>query len=148
MSRLNQLSIWAMYLVCYISLDWISYIYAVQPLAITPWNPPPALSLFLLLKYGLRNWPALFAAALLAEVLIRETPVSITYVVLSSAILTTAYFTIAAILVRVARIDVAFRSLRDLTWLTVVTVIGTFVVASAYVSLRQPLRYCRRNTAG
>lgn len=135
MLRLSRLSIWALYLVCYVGLDWISYIYAVQPLAITPWNPPPALSLFLLLKYGLRHWPVLFLAALLAEILVRETPVSITYVLLSSTILTLGYLCIAAVLVRVARIDAAFRSLRDLTWLTIVSVIGTFVVAAAYVSL-------------
>jgi signal transduction histidine kinase len=135
MPQFSRMSIWALYLICYVGLDWISYIYAVQPLAITPWNPPPALSLFLLLKYGLRNWPVLFLAALLAEVLVRETPVSITYVLLSSAILTLAYLSIAAILVRVAHIDTAFRSLRDLTWLTIVSILGAFVVAAAYVSL-------------
>jgi len=30
---------------CYVALDWASYIYPLGPFNITPWNPPPALSI-------------------------------------------------------------------------------------------------------
>jgi two-component system, LuxR family, sensor kinase FixL len=48
----------------------------VRPLAITPWNPPPGLSLVLLFVAGLRAWPALLAAAFLADLPVREIPAS------------------------------------------------------------------------
>lgn len=132
---LSRLPVWALYLICYVGLDWLSYIYAVQPLAITPWNPPPALSLILLLRYGLSNWPVVLLAAMLAEILVRETPVSLVFVLLSSMALTLTYTGVAALLLRVVRIDVGLRSLRDLSRLTVVIVPGTLLAASAYVSI-------------
>lgn len=135
MPRLSRLPIWALYLICYVGLDWLSYVYAVQPLAITPWNPPPALSLVLLLRYGLGNWPVLLLAAILAEILVRDTPVSLGYVLVSSAVLTMVYTGVAFVLLRVVRMNVGFRSLRDLGWLTVVIVPGTLLAATTYVGV-------------
>ena len=36
------------YVVAYVALDWVSYIHPLGPFAITPWNPPPRLSLGLM----------------------------------------------------------------------------------------------------
>lgn len=135
MRRLSRLSVWGLYVAGYVGLDWLSYIYAVQPLAITPWNPPPALSLILLLRYGLKNWPALFVATLLAEVVVRGMPGSLGYVLLSAALLTLVYTAVAALLLRVVRMDLAFCSLRDLLWLTLVVVLGSLLAAASYVTV-------------
>ncbi|MGC1816639.1 MAG: hypothetical protein WA900_03165, partial [Casimicrobiaceae bacterium] len=69
-SRWRYASLIAGYLVAYVALDWASYLYPVAPpLAITPWNPPPGLSIALLLRFGPRNGPWLFVAGLLADLL-------------------------------------------------------------------------------
>ena len=64
------------YVAAYVALDWVSYIHPLGPFAITPWNPPPGLSLAVLLVYGLRLAPALFVAGLAAELIVRGWPAS------------------------------------------------------------------------
>jgi two-component system sensor kinase FixL len=122
----------ALYVVAYVFLDWVSYLYPVRPLAITPWNPPPGLSLVLLLVLGLRAWPALLLAAFLAELLVREVPASPIYLLAASALVTLCYTAIAMALRRL-RFDPGFTRLRDLFWLAMVVVPGTLVIALLYV---------------
>jgi hypothetical protein len=86
------------YLVAYVVVDWISDIHVLEPLGITPWNPPPGLSLALLLSLGLRYAPFLFVAALVAEVIVRGIPASLAYTALSSAVIATGYTLASAIL--------------------------------------------------
>jgi len=57
---------------CYVALDWTSSIYPLGPFNITPWNPPPALSIVWMLLGGLRYAPVVFASILLGELLIDE----------------------------------------------------------------------------
>ncbi len=60
------------YLVVYVLLDQLSHVFPWQSFGITPWNPPPGLSLALLLLGGLRFAPALFPAALIAELTVQD----------------------------------------------------------------------------
>ena len=120
------------YVVAYVFLDWASYLYPVRPLAITPWNPPPGLSLVVLMVFGLRVWPGLLVATFLAEVLVREIPASPLHLLVASAILTAGYTGVAALLRRVG-FDPAFRRVRDLYWMTAVTVPGVLALALFYV---------------
>lgn len=69
-----KLRVIVVYLLSYVFLDWVSYVHPVLPIGITPWNPPPGLSLFLLLVFGLRYWPWLFVAALSADIIVRGAP--------------------------------------------------------------------------
>ena len=62
------------YVLAYVALDWVSYIDPVGAFAITPWNPPPGLSLAFLLRYGLRQGGWLFVAALAADIVVRGAP--------------------------------------------------------------------------
>jgi two-component system sensor kinase FixL len=123
------------YLVGYVFLDWVSYVHPVLPLSITPWNPPPALSLFLLLCFGLRNWPLLFVAALAADVLVRGVPGTWAVHVEAAALLTAVYggaaFVLRKRLPGGARIETA----HDLWNFFLVAVPATFVVACSYVGL-------------
>ena len=40
----GRVALVAGYIAAYVALDWVSYIYPIAPLGITPWNPPPGLS--------------------------------------------------------------------------------------------------------
>ena len=70
-TRANMLVVLG-YVAFYIFLDWISYVDPYGPLGITPWNPPPALSIFLVMRYGPAMAPWLWAAAFAAEHLAGE----------------------------------------------------------------------------
>lgn len=123
------------YFALYVFLDWVSYIHPVLPLAITPWNPPPGLSLALLLLLGLRYWPALFFAALLAELLVRGLPAPWPYTVLSSFFLAACYAGAAALLRGPLHFEANFRTLRDLLVFLLVVSCGAFLAAIGYVSI-------------
>lgn len=123
------------YLVLYIFLDWVSYLHPVLPVAITPWNPPPGLSLVFLLRYGQRNWAALFVAALLAEVLVRGIPAPLPWLAASSLALAACYAAIAALLGGKMKISGDFSQSRDLPRFLAVILPGTLVAALAYVAI-------------
>jgi two-component system, LuxR family, sensor kinase FixL len=121
------------YVLAYVVLDWVSYIHPVAPLAITVWNPPPGLSLALLLGFGLRYAPALFLAAFLAEVTVRPGDAAIGDAAAYAAILAAGYTAVAAWL-HSARFDPSFRSLRDLVLFVTVVGVGTIGIGLCYVA--------------
>ena len=123
------------YVVLYVALDWISNIDPLGPLGITPWNPPPGLSLFLLLKFGLRMAPWLFVAALSAEVLVRGAPAPWPVTVAACALLAAGYTLVVVLLRRRLRFDDEFATLRDATVFTGTVVVATFVIAVLYIAL-------------
>jgi signal transduction histidine kinase len=124
------------YLLAYIALDWVSYIYpAAPPLAITPWNPPPGLSLALLLRRGLANGPWLFVAALGAEILVRGMELPVSALLLSSALPALVYTIAAALLRKALRFDPDFTTLRDATVFCGAIAVATALLALAFVGL-------------
>ncbi len=122
------------YIVSYVALDWVSYIYPVAPLGITPWNPPPGLSLALLLRRGVHQAPWLFVAAFVAEILVRGTPAPLTMLAFSSVVLAGGYAFAAWLLVAKLGFDPDFRSVRDATLFTAVVAAVSGLVAFAYVA--------------
>lgn len=124
------------YLAAYVALDWVSYIYPVAPpLAITPWNPPPGLSLALLLRYGTRNGPWLFVAALAAEILVRGAEMPIVVLLLASA-LPAAVYTSAVVLLRgPLKFNPEFTTLRDATVFCGTVAVATALLALVFVGL-------------
>jgi two-component system, LuxR family, sensor kinase FixL len=121
------------YVAAYVFLDWLSFIHPLGPYAITVWNPPPGLSLALLLGFGLRYAPALFVACFLAEISVRQGEGDPGHVLLYTAILTVGYTALAAVLKR-SRFDPSFRSFRDLILFVIVVGAGTIVIAATYVA--------------
>jgi two-component system sensor kinase FixL len=120
------------YVLAYVFLDWLSFIHPLGPYAITVWNPPPGLSLALLLGFGLRYAPALFVACAVAEITLRHGDAGPAEVVLYSAILAVGYTALAAILKR-SNFDPQFRSLRDLILFVLVVGAGAIIIAACYV---------------
>jgi signal transduction histidine kinase len=125
----------AAYVAAYVALDWVSFIHPVGAFGITPWNPPPGLSLAFLLRYGLQHAPWLFVAALAAEFLVRGAPAPIAVLVAASLLLALSYTAVAAVLSRVLRIDVDLRSLRDVAAFITTSAIACALIALASVAL-------------
>ncbi len=124
----------AAYVALYVLLDWLSYIHPIYPLAITPWNPPPALSLVLLLRYGWRAWPALFVAAFAAEAIVRDNPLSPIYAAISSLWLAFGYVAVA-LLLRHFRFGNRFTTLRDAFVFLAVIPPTTLFIGMGYVAV-------------
>lgn len=122
------------YVAGYVLLDWVSYIHPIAPYAITPWNPPPGLSLTLLLAVGLRFAPALFIAAVLAEIVVRGTSATgIAETVGFASIPAFGYTAIAVALLRWFKFDASFKSMRDLWVFTITVGIGSMIIAALYI---------------
>jgi two-component system, LuxR family, sensor kinase FixL len=123
------------YVAAYVALDWVSFIHPVGVFGITPWNPPPGLSLAFLLRYGVRHGPWLFVAALAAEFLVRGAPAPLPVLVAASLLLAVSYTALAALLTRVLHIDADLRSLRDVTVFFVASAIACAIIALAFVAI-------------
>ena len=115
--------------------DWVSYIYPVVPLAITPWNPPPGLSLALLLRGGLSSAPWLFVAALLAELLVRGADVSLPVLLVACGLTALAYSALAAALRGPLSFKADFTTLRDASVFVIGVGVTSGLLAIAFVSV-------------
>jgi len=123
------------YIALYVALDWVSFIDPVAAFAITPWNPPPGLSVAFLLRRGFRQAPWLFVAALAAEFLVRGAPAPLPLLIAASLLLAASYTVVSALLARVLRIDPDFASLRDASTFIVTAAIACGGIALAFVAL-------------
>jgi two-component system, LuxR family, sensor kinase FixL len=120
---------------CYVALDWASYIYPLGPFNITPWNPPPALSVVWMMLGGLRYAPVVFIAALVADVLVRHAPGGLAVTVATSMVLAAGYAAIAAALRYFFKSDARLRDTRLLSIFCVLSAVGAALVASLYVGV-------------
>ncbi len=127
-------SVAAAYVAGYLLLDWISYIHPFGSSGITVWNPPPALSLALLLVGGLRNVWLLFPAAAAAEVLVRgDGPLALLLPV--AAALTVGYGVAAWVMVRLLGIGARLRRARELLGFIGVAAAAAAVIGAVVVGL-------------
>src|SRR5271163_4366904 len=67
-TALNVVFVVCGYVATYVALDWISFFQILPGTGFTPWNPPPAASLALLVIKGLRFAPALFVAGVTSDI--------------------------------------------------------------------------------
>lgn len=129
----------ALYLACYIALDWISLTHTFGALLITPWNPPAGLSLALLLRYGSRFAPAYFAAIILADTLFRGLFRGLAAVPLATAfaalVIVIGYTAAAELLRRKLLANLRLDGHRDLLWFLGVVLASTMAVACIVVAI-------------
>ena len=123
------------YVLGYVALDWISFIDPIGAFAITPWNPPPGLSLAFLLRYGIRQGGWLFVAALAAEFLVRGAPAPLPLLIAASLVLAIGYIGVTALLTRVLHFQPDFASLRDAAVFVVTGGVACGAIAVAFVAL-------------
>jgi two-component system, LuxR family, sensor kinase FixL len=120
---------------CYVALDWASYIYPLGPFNITPWNPPPALSIVWMMLGGLHYAPVVFVAAVIADFVIRGAPGGLAVTIATSLVLAAGYAAIAAALRHFFKSDVRLRDTRQLWIFSMVSAGGTALVAALYVGV-------------
>ena len=120
---------------CYVALDWTSSIYPLGPFNITPWNPPPALSIVWMLLGGLRYAPVVFAAILIGDVLIRQAPGGLELSILTSLLLAAGYTGIAAALRLRFEFYGRLHDTRQLWIFIAVTVVGAAIIGACYVGV-------------
>jgi two-component system, LuxR family, sensor kinase FixL len=124
----------AVFVVCYLLLDWTSFIEPLGAFNITPWNPVPALAIAWMTLRGLAQWPLVMLTLVLGDVLIRNAPGGYAATAGSSFVLAAGYAAIALVLRRALR-DPALRSSHDLAVFTATIVIGSSIVGGAYVNV-------------
>lgn len=129
---LNPLALAIAYIAIYVLLDLVSYILPVLPLGISPWNPPPGVTLFLLLIFGLRYWPAVPVACFAAEYVTRGLPSPLP-LLFAAAWITLCYTLCAWLLKRKLTRGTEIQTLRDLAWFIGATLAASLAVAVGYV---------------
>jgi signal transduction histidine kinase len=124
------------YLICYVALDWVSFIDPFAPFGITPWNPPPGLSFVLVLLFGQRALPLLFVAPILADLMVRHLPFSWSMELLIAALNGGGYTLGLLFLLRPStRFNPTLASMRDLIALLFVAAASAGVVAVSYIGV-------------
>ena len=124
-----------MFIACYLALDWTSYLYPLGPFNITPWNPPPALSIVWMMLGGISYAPLVFGTILMADVLVRHAPGGLLFSALSSLVLAGGYAAIAATLRHFLQFDYRLGDTREVWAFVSITAVGSAVVGIAYVGL-------------
>jgi len=124
-----------MFAACYIALDWASYIYPLGPFNITPWNPPPALSIVWMMLGGLGYAPIIFGTIFIADIIIRQAPGGLLITALTSLVLAGGYTAIAGALRYFLKSDSRLSDTRHLWIFVAVTTIGTAIVGALYVGV-------------
>ena len=134
MKALGYLRDAAVFVPCYLLLDWVSYIHPLGAYNITPWNPQPALAIVWMLLGGLGYAAAVFPTVVLADALIRSLPPS-GLGLMTAFTLTAGYALITLALRTLLRRRPALDSLRQLTLFVAVVVAGTALVAACFVGV-------------
>jgi signal transduction histidine kinase len=121
------------YLAAYVLLDFVSFIFPLSPMGITPWNPQTGLSFALILLKGRGYIPLLFLAPALSSLLVHRLPSPLWVDVLAVAVIGGGYAAATLVLLRPrVRFDPTLSSLTDLTVLLVMAAISCGAVAFAY----------------
>jgi signal transduction histidine kinase len=125
-----------LYIAGYVLLDWISLIEPYAPFGISPWNPGTGLSFALVLLFGRRMIPFLFAGVMLSDLVHRPLPLP-WLAELAAALLIAGGYALAllALMHPRPRFSPALSSMRDLALLMIAAVVSAAVVACGYVGL-------------
>ena len=131
--RLHSAVIVFTYVAIYVALDRVSFFQVLQGTCFTPWNPPPAASLALLVIYGLHFAPWLFVAGVISDAVVVGCPVGIPATLVTNAVVAMGYTGVAAALRHFTHADQGFPRVVDIVYLLLIACAGTFAVAGLAV---------------
>lgn len=125
----------AAYVALFVLLDWASTIHPFLGYNITPWSPPPGLSIALLCVFGLSYAPLSLAAGIAADVVLRFSTVPLHISFLTNLATAAGYAGIVWILQRRLRFDATLPSVRDFALLAGAALIGAAIVALLVIAV-------------
>ena len=131
---LRAASIVCAYVGAYVALDWISFFQVLPGTCLTPWNPPPAASLALLVIKGLRFAPWLFVAGVVSDVMVVGCSPGMSTTVATNAVAAIGYTGVAAALRGFAHADQGFPRVADIVYFLLIVGTGTVAVAALAVT--------------
>jgi two-component system, LuxR family, sensor kinase FixL len=133
---LPTLVLGAGYLVVFVFLDWISFIAPYGPLAITSWNPNTGLSIIVVLLFGRRMIPFLFAAPLLGDLVVLQYSMSLVLEIATTSLIGGVYSAGMLFLLHPKQhFNRGLQSMSDLVLLSVTALVSSAVVALGYVGM-------------
>jgi two-component system, LuxR family, sensor kinase FixL len=121
------------YMAIYVALDRMSFFHVLPGTCFTPWNPPPAISLALLLLKGLCFAPLLFVAGVFSDVVAVGCPPGILATIIANVIIAVGYTALAAALRRFAHTDQGLARAAEVAYLLLMAAMGTLAVAGCAV---------------
>ena len=126
------------FLATYIALDYVSFVRPFHGLGITPWSPPPGLSLSLIYLSGPFYAPFVLIAPALAEFVVRGSSLSFGLALVTSLTSGATYLTAGLLLRRVVPFDPRLQTLRDVLVLIVVAGASAAVASALYLAVLVP----------
>ncbi len=123
------------YLCGYVALDWISFVHEWSAFGFTLWNPPPALSLALIVTQGPAYAALLFPAALVADYLVRGFIFGLGPAIGSAAILAVGYGMLGIALRRISKLDLEHGNVRDIGLVLVAAPAGALLLFVLHAGL-------------
>ncbi|HEX2839994.1 ATP-binding protein [Hyphomicrobium sp.] len=121
------------FLAAYVALDYVSYVKPYRGLGITPWNPPPGLSIAAVFLGGWFYAPFVLIAPAVADLLIRGAALGAKLELILSLAIGSTYLAGGLALQRIATFDPRFRFVRDAITMIGVAVSTALVASALYV---------------
>lgn len=127
----RRLALGAAFLAAYVALDYVSYVKPYRGLGITPWNPPPGLSVAAVFLGGWVFAPFVLSAPALADLVVRGGALGPKIEILLSLSIGGTYLASGLAMQRLATFDPRLRTVRDALTLIGLAV-ATALVAAAF----------------
>ena len=121
------------FVAAYIALDYVSFVKPYRGLSITPWNPPPGLSIAVVFLGGWYYAPFVLAAPFLADFVVRGSALGMGLEIVLSVAVGATYLAAGLVLQRIASFDPRFRYVRDALTLIGVAAVASVLAAGLYV---------------
>ncbi|MCC7250835.1 ATP-binding protein [Hyphomicrobium sp.] len=122
-----------LFLAAYVALDYVSYVKPYRGLGITPWNPPPGLSIAVVFLGGWFYAPFVLIAPAIADMVVRGGALGPKLELILSLALGSTYLAGGLALKRISSFDPRFRYVRDALTLIGVAVSAALVAAALYI---------------